>query len=104
MSHPLSKVNISVFGSLALSHAATTSGIRGASVHCFKAPTPLLYRPPEFKLPMLLSNSSTISSNAARRNSPFAVLVACRAVPTPAESGDHEQDRSKRKIFAASQL
>src|SRR5262245_61177141 len=73
-------------------------------VYGLKATYSLLFRPSALKLPTPSSNSSTMSGNDARRNSLFAVLVACPAEPTAAETGGHEQDRSKRKVFAASQL
>ena len=89
-----------ILGTIGAGRAATTQGFHVASVHCLKATTSLPFRPSAFKLPTLSSNSSTMSSNDVRRNSLFTVLVACPAVPISAETGGHEQDRSKRKVFA----
>jgi hypothetical protein len=92
MSHPISKLHVSAIGTLALARAATTSGIHGASVHSLKATTPLLFRPSAFKLSTRSPNSSTMSSNGARRTSLFVLLVAWPAVPIAAGTRGHEQD------------
>src|SRR5262245_38037567 len=102
MSHPISRLHLSHAGKSGASD--TTAGFHGASVHGLKATSPLRFRPSAFKLPTLSSNSSTMSRDDARRNSLFPVLVACPAEPIAAETGSHEQDRCKRKVFAASQL